>query len=571
MLWGETKFVEQIPMSSSTKVLQVRNSDSKVLNDDESPALDQTQSLLRISELRYRRLFEAARDGILILDAVTLKIADANPFMTELLGYSHAEFLGKELWEIGLFSDKEASQDAFQELQRTGYLRYEDLPLQATNGKLRDVEFVSNVYEEDSHQVIQCNIRDITARKRAEKERALLLAAAQSARAEADLANGVKDEFLAILSHELRTPLTSILGWSHLLIDGKLDKQQSARAMETIARNARAQGRLIDELLDISRIMAGKLRLDLRTVKLAPLIQSVVDDVRPAADARSINLKAAFNKDIGPVLGDLDRLQQIVWNLLTNAIKFTPTGGDVQVRLERNDSHALITVNDSGQGIATELLPHVFERFRQADSSNTRSNGGLGLGLSIVRQLVELHRGTVTAESSGENAGTTFRVKLPLPSLYEVPNAAEKAEPKNERNSPTERHSLSGLRVLVVDDEQDTRELVAAVLTTCGAEMVSVGSATEALDQLARQRFDLLISDIGMPEMNGYDLIGRIRQLGEEHGGRTPAVALTAYAGIDDRKRALAAGYEMHIPKPFVAAELISAAIFLTERHSGLG
>src|SRR5678816_2538054 len=205
-------------MPPSMKVLQVKNSDSNVVNDDESPAPDQAQSRLRISELRYRRLFEAARDGILILDAVTLKITDVNPFMTELLGYSHAEFLGKELWEIGLFSDKQASQDAFKELQRTGYLRYEDLPLQATNGKLRDVEFVSNVYQEDSQQVIQCNIREITDRKRAEKERALLLAAAQAARAEADAANGVKDEFLATLSHELRTPLTSILGWSHLLL-----------------------------------------------------------------------------------------------------------------------------------------------------------------------------------------------------------------------------------------------------------------------------------------------------------------------------------------------------------------
>src|SRR5678810_75076 len=226
---------------TSTKVLKVKTGHSFVVNDDDSPAPDQTQSRLRISELRYRRLFEAARDGILILDAVTLKITDVNPFMTELLGYSHAEFLGKELWEIGLFSDKEASQEAFKELQRTGYLRYEDLPLQATNGKLRDVEFVSNVYEEDSHPVIQCNIRDITARKGAEKERTLLLAAAQSARAEADLANSVKDEFLAILSHELRTPLTSILGWSHLLTGGKLDEEAAKRAVETIVRNAEAQ------------------------------------------------------------------------------------------------------------------------------------------------------------------------------------------------------------------------------------------------------------------------------------------------------------------------------------------
>jgi PAS domain S-box-containing protein len=549
--------------------LPVKNGQSDVLQDEAFPAGLQIQSGLHISELRYRRLFEAARDGILILDAVTLKITDVNPFMTELLGYSHAEFLGKELWEIGLFSDKEASQEAFKELQRTGYLRYEDLPLQATNGKLRDVEFVSNVYEEDSHQVIQCNIRDITDRKLAEKERTLLLVATQSARAEADSANGIKDEFLATLSHELRTPLTSILGWSHLLTNNNLDKKQTGHAIEIIARNARAQGRLIDELLDISRIMTGKLCLDLSAVKLAPLIQAVIEDERPAAEAKSINLKAVLNSNIGPFLGDADRLQQIVRNLLANAIKFTPNGGDIQVSLERNDSHIAITVNDNGQGIAPELLPHVFERFRQADSSNTRSNGGLGLGLAIVRQLVELHRGTVTAESSGDNAGTTFRVMLPLPSFYEVPNA-EKTGPKSGRNSPTTGpHSLSGLRVLVVDDELDTRELVAAVLTTCGAEVVSLGSATEALDQMERQRFDLLISDIGMPEMNGYDLIGRIRQLAEEDGGRTPAIALTAYAGIDDRKRALAAGDEMHIPKPFAVAELISAAIFLTERRRG--
>src|SRR6185295_1723482 len=232
--------------------------------------------------------------------------------------------------------------------------RYEDLPLQATNGTLRDVEFVSNVYEEDSRQVIQCNIRDITARKRAEKERTLLLAAAQSARAEADSANGIKDEFLATLSHELRTPLTSILGWSQLLTDGKLDKQQTACAIETIARNARAQKRLIDELLDISRIVTGKLYLAPRPVRLAPLIQTVVDDVRPAAHAKGINLKVALNSDPGPIFGDPDRLQQIVWNLLSNAIKFTPRGGDVHVRLERNDSYVLITVNDSGQGIAPE-------------------------------------------------------------------------------------------------------------------------------------------------------------------------------------------------------------------------
>ena len=554
-------------MSSSKKVLPVKNGQSDVVKDDSFHARIQTQSGLRISELRYRRLFEAARDGILILDAVSLKITDVNPFMTELLGYSHAEFLGKELWEIGLFSDKEASQEAFKELQRTGYLRYEDLPLQATNGKLRDVEFVSNVYEEDSHQVIQCNIRDITDRKRAEEERGLLLAAAQSARAEADSANNLKDEFLATLSHELRTPLTSILGWSHLLTNANLDRQETARAIETIARNARVQRRLIDDLLDISRIITGKLCLNVRAVKLAPLIEAVVDDVRPTADARRINLKASLDSDIGPISGDPDRLQQIVWNLLTNAIKFTPKGGNVEARLERNPSHALITINDTGQGIVPELLPHVFDRFRQADASNTRSNGGLGLGLSIVRQLVELHRGTVTAESPGDGAGTTIRVILPLTRVHDEPNSIEKTSGLNSR--ATGQHSLNGLRVLVVDNEPDSRELVAGVLTKCGAEVVSVGSALEALEQMERQRFELLISDIGMPEMNGYDLIRRVRELPEDRGGGTPAAALTAYAGIDDRGRVLAAGYEMHIPKPIEPAELISVAAFFAQRHFG--
>nr|ART35736.1 B64 [uncultured bacterium] len=553
-------------MSSLKENSATKNFESKSVQVEELATSMHTQALLSISELRYRRLFEAARDGILILDAVTLKITDANPFMTELLGYSRVEFLGKELWEIGLFSDKEASQVAFKELQKTHYLRYEDLPLQATNGKLRDVEFVSNVYQEDSHQVIQCNIRDITDRKRTEEERASLLAAAQAAHAEADLANSIKDEFLATLSHELRTPLTSILGWSQLLTNGSLDELHTARAIETIARNARTQGRLIDDLLDVSRIIIGKLCLNVREVKLAPLIQAVLTDVRPAADAKSINLNVILDSAIEPISGDPDRLQQIVWNLLTNAIKFTPKGGDVQVSLERNCSHIVITVNDTGQGIAPELLPHVFERFRQGDSSSTRSNGGLGLGLSIVRQLVELHGGIVTADSPNERAGTTIRVMLPLTSLQQNPNAAAKTGLNSGRTGPM----LDGRRVLVVDDEPDSRGLVATILTSAGAAVTSVCCAADALEQLKLERFDLLISDIGMSEMNGYSLIGHVRQLADELGGKVPAVALTAYAGVDDRKRALAAGYQMHIPKPFEPADLIAVSAFLAEHNSKL-
>src|SRR6266851_4326064 len=311
----------------------------------------------RTSEIRYRRLFEAARDGILIVDNTTLKITDVNPFMTELLAYSHDEFLGKELWEIGLFSDKDACQAAFRELQKTGYMRYDDLALQTRDGQRREVEFVSNVYDEDGQHVIQCNIRDITERRRREEERELLLeealtshAEADTARAEADTASSIKDEFLAVLSHELRTPLTSILGWSNLLASANLDKQASQRAVETIVRSARAQRQLIDDLLDMSRIITGKLRLSVRPVELAPIIEAVVDSVRPSADSREIHLKTTLEPLMSPVSGDPDRIQQIIWNLLSNAIKFTPKGGQIDVRLERVHSHMEITISDTGQG-----------------------------------------------------------------------------------------------------------------------------------------------------------------------------------------------------------------------------
>ena len=528
---------------------------------------DRRQEGLRTSEIRYRRLFEAARDGILILNATTLKITDVNPFMTELLGYSSDEFLGKQLWEIGLFSDKEASQTAFRELQETGYLRYEDLPLQTKHGERREVEFVSNVYEEDGHQVIQCNIRDITDRKRAEEERGLLLESAQAAHAEADGANSIKDEFLALLSHELRTPLTSILGWSKLLADGKLDEQTAELALETIVRNARAQRQLIDDLLDISRIITGKLRLDVRPVELAPVIEAVVDGVRPAADARSIHLRTTLDSRTGAISGDPDRLQQIIWNLLTNAIKFTSKGGRVEVRLERIASHVEMTISDTGQGIAPEFLPHVFDRFRQSDSSSTRRHGGLGLGLSIVSQLVELHGGTVKAESPGEGAGTTFKVILPLLSVHHELSAGKMTRPLIGSSPLTDRQpSLDDLRVLVVDDEPDARALVAAALTGRGAEVVVVGSAVEALAEMERGRFNVLVSDIGMPLMDGYQLISKIRQLPKERGGRIPAAALTAYVGVEDRMRALSAGYQMHIPKPVEPAELITVVANLAER-----
>jgi PAS domain S-box-containing protein len=569
-----------MPSTKQVMTREIRMVDPLLAEADNVTALKRTHeglaphagddSRLRTSEIRYRRLFESARDGILILNATTLKITDVNPFMTELLAYSRDEFLGKELWEIGLFSDKAASQQAFKELQVKGYLRYEDLPLQTTDGKLREVEFVSNVYDEDSHRVIQCNIRDITDRKHADEERRLLLESAQAARAEADAANGIKDEFLATVSHELRTPLSAILGWAQLVVSGKLDEQESKRAVETILRNARAQREIIDDLLDISRIITGKLRLDVRSVEMDRLIEAVVEGVRPAADARNIHLQTAIDPRIAPISGDPDRLQQIIWNLLSNAIKFTPQGGRVEVRLERSDSQVEITISDTGQGIDPELLLHVFDRFRQSDSSSRRRHGGLGLGLSIVRQLVELHGGTVTAESPGAGAGTTFKIMLPVTSVpQDISDIEKTSHPIIQGNSPTySSPSLDGLRVLVVDDERDSRELVAAALMVRGAEVVSFGSAVEALEEMERQPLDVLVSDIGMPEMDGYWLINKVRQLPAERGGRIPAVALTAYAGIEDRRRVLLAGYQMHIPKPVEPAELTSVVASLAERNA---
>ena len=540
----------------------------EALPEEHSIILTRPKEGLRTSEIRYRRLFESARDGILILNADTLRITDVNPFMSELLNYSHDEFMDKELWEIGLFRDKEASQQAFRELQVTGYLRYEDLPLQTKEGKLREVEFVSNVYDEGSHRVIQCNIRDITDRKRAEEERKLLLESAQAAGAEADVANSIKDEFLATLSHELRTPLTSILGWSHLLVNGKLDEQESKRAIETIVRNAQAQKQLIDELLDISRIIIGKLRLDVGPVDLVPMIEAIVDSMRPAADARNIQLETALDPLVPPVSGDADRLQQVIWNLLSNAIKFTPKGGNVLALLERSDSNLVITICDTGQGIAPELLPHVFDRFRQSDSSSSRRHGGLGLGLAIVRQLVALHGGTVSAESPGDGEGSTFKVKLPVRSVRHEPGDRVNSRPRIAGEVPTKPvPSLDGIHVLVVDDEQDSRELITAVLLLSGAEVISVASAVEALKELALRRFDVLVSDIGMAEMDGYALISQIRQLPAECGGKIPAAALTAYAGIEDQKRVFSAGYQMHIPKPVAPADLTTAVAKLAD-HS---
>ena len=392
----------------------------------------------------------------------------------------------------------------------------------------------------------------------------------QEARQTAEQANKIKDDFLATVSHELRTPLNAILGWSNLLRSGRVNTEATSRALETIERNARAQAQLIDDLLDISRIISGKLRLNVHTIELSTVIESAVEAVRPAAEAKEIRLQTLFDTKAGPVSGDADRLQQVVWNLLSNAVKFTPKRGRVQIRLEQVNSHIEITVSDTGKGIDPEFIPYVFDRFRQADQTITRSQGGLGLGLSIVRQLVEMHGGTVKAESDGEEKGTSFVVSLPrliAVSRTEKENA-DRVHPTASREfiSMDCAPELTGLRVLVVDDESDSRELLSTVLEECGSEVVTAGSAKETILIMQKEQFDILISDIGMPEEDGYMLINKVRALPDEQGGRIPAIALTAYARVEDRVRALTAGFQVHIPKPVEPVELVAVVASLAKR-----
>jgi PAS domain S-box-containing protein len=381
-------------------------------------------------------------------------------------------------------------------------------------------------------------------------------------------ASRLKDEFLATVSHELRTPLTAIVGWLHLVRTGQMDGESVGHALETVERNARSQAQLINDLLDVSRIVTGKLHLDVAPLSLAAVVGDAITSVRPAADARRIRLGAAIGPDLPVVRGDRDRLQQVFWNLLSNAVKFTPEGGRIDVTVRAAGSSVEVEVRDTGQGIAAEFLPHVFDRFRQADQSTTRAHGGLGLGLAIVRHLVELHGGTVRAESGGEGRGATFAVALPIaPASQGGEPAAASSRIVDDTPAPNGRPArLDGLHVLVVDDEPDTRELLAFGLSRCGARVSSASSASEALKAVAEELPEVLISDIGMPEADGYELIRWVRSLPAERGGETPAVALTAYARPEDRQRALKAGYQLHISKPVELAELIAAVSSLARR-----
>ncbi|BDI15285.1 hypothetical protein ANSO36C_10870 [Nostoc cf. commune SO-36] len=511
---------------------------------------------LRESEARFRRLFESNLIGVAFwnLDGF---IVDANDAFLQLTGYTRDEFatLGRINWrELTPAEYKHLDDRALLEVQATGVSRVYEKEYVQRNGKRVPI-VLGIALLDDSKDNGVAFLLDITQRKSFEKECSNLLQRERTARQQAEIANKIKDEFLAVLSHELRTPLNSILGWSKMLRTRNFDEKTTNRALETIERNAKLQTQLIEDLLDVSRILQGKLNLNICPVSLVMVVEAALETVQLAAQAKSIQIQTIFDPRLGQVMGDPNRLQQVVWNLLSNAVKFTPAGGRVEIRLMEVGNQAQIQVSDTGKGISPEFLPYVFDYFRQADGTITRTFGGLGLGLAIVRKVVEMHGGIVQAESSGEELGATFTVELPL-----LVRSEQLRHEENESSSCAPDSPLpSDTQILVVDDEPDIRDLITFILQDYGVQVTAVASAEEALQALSESIPDILISDIGMPKTDGYMLMREVRSRSPGQGGDVPAIALTAYAGEMNQQQALAAGFQMHISKPVDPDALVKA------------
>lgn len=523
-------------------------------------------SALQESEAKLRRLVESNIIGVVFGETDTM--TDANDAFLQMVGYSREDLLSGNLRWAEMTPNEYSYLDArgVEELLTVGsFTRFEKEYIRKDGSRVPIL--IGGALLEKEPMSWVCFVLDLTELKQTQKEQQQLLIREREARQEAEAANRLKDEFLATLSHELRSPLNAILGWTQLIRSRQLDAAATTKAMSTIERNAKSQKQLIEDLLDVSTIITGKLRLNVRPVELVFVIESAIDTVRPAADAKAIQLQSVLDPSASLVWGDADRLQQVMWNLLSNAIKFTPKGGSVQVLLERVESYIEIAVSDTGQGISPDFLPYVFDRFRQADSSITRSYGGLGLGLAIVRHIVELHGGTVRVASSGEGQGATFTVQLPLMAVRWQTRERERLLPTVE-NSATFSHfpSLEGLRVLIIDDEADARDLISAVLEECGATVRAVASVSSALDAISQLKPDILVSDIGMPGEDGYTFIRKVRSLCCQPGREIPAVALTAYARPEDRTLALENGFQMHLSKPIDPGELAQAVANLAGR-----
>ncbi|WP_236144679.1 PAS domain-containing hybrid sensor histidine kinase/response regulator [Nostoc sp. CMAA1605] len=516
----------------------------------------QIEQSLRHSEARFRRLFESNLIGVAFWTVDGL-ITEANDAYLKLAGYTREEFavLGSIDWrELTPLEYNHLDDRAIAQVKIHGVSQIYEKEYIHRNGK-RVAVVLGIALLNDSQDRGVAFVLDISQRKQAEQERDRLLHQERLARQEAEVANRIKDEFLAVLSHELRTPLNPILGWSKLLRSRQFSQSTIDQALETIERNAKLQTQLIEDLLDVSRILQGKLTLNLCPVSVVMVVEAAVETVRLAAEAKSILIEKVLDHNLGQVMGDPNRLQQVIWNLLSNAVKFTPPGGKVNIHLTEVNHQVQIQVSDTGKGIAPAFLPHVFDYFRQADSTTTRKFGGLGLGLAIARQVVELHRGSVQAFSPGEGMGATFRVNLPLIHKHE-PMSYEEEQPLSTHPQSS---TLTGKKVLVIDDEPDIRDLVSFILEDYGIEVTAVKSAQEALETLSESLPDILISDIGMPEVDGYMLMRQLRQQPPELGGTIPAIALTAYAGEINQQQAITAGFQMHISKPVDPDALIEA------------
>jgi len=516
------------------------------------------------SEDRYRDLVDNSHELMCTHD-LEGRIISVNPWAARVLGYKQEALIGLQIREGLMPEYRDQFDEYLREIRENGFARG-IMKVRTAEGETRVWEYYNTLRTQGVQSpIVRGMAHDVTERRQALKRE-------KEARLEAETANRLKDEFLSTLSHELRTPLTAIIGWSRLLIDGEVEPDKRPKALETIARNATFQAHLIDDLLEVSRIITGKLRLEFSPCDLRPVIEAVVESLRPTAEAKAVQLDLWLEPDVALIYGDVDRLRQVIWNLLSNAVKFTPRNGSVQVKLQRDKTHVAIAVRDSGEGIKRDFLPHVFERFSQSDGSTTREHGGLGLGLAIVRHLVELHGGAVRAESPGEGLGSTFIVTLPLMDASDAQAERPKFEGDELRVAEAGRiahsPSLEGLRLLIVDDELDFRDLVTVMMGQYGAVVKTAASAAEALGYVENWNPDVLVADIGMRDEDGYGLIRKVRALSTAKGGSTPALALTAYTREDDRLRALSAGYQIHLAKPITGPELAAAVANLAGRNS---
>jgi PAS domain S-box-containing protein len=528
----------------------------------------------RASAAHVRSILDNALDAVVALDAEG-RVRFWNPRAETTFGWHRGDALGRPFVDLGVGGeDREILR---RDLERLGGLAGGPASERVeVTGRRRDgstfpLELTITTIPSDPEYRFSAFARDVTDRRRAEDERNRLLIEAEGARTHAESASRVKDEFLSTLSHELRTPLTAIVGWVYLLKSGKLTKETVERGLDAIDRNAAAQAQVINDIVDLSRIVGANFRLNLRPIQLAPVVAAAIDQLLPAANARSIRIQPILDPTAGFVSGDTDRLRQVVWNLLSNAVKFTEPGGRVTVRLRQAGPNVEITIEDTGRGIHPEFLPHVFERFRQADSSNTREHGGLGLGLAVVRHLVELHGGHVEAASAGEGHGATFTVTLPR-TQEQVPASADAEVATGSAALPDgvslglSASGLDGVRVLVVDDNPDVGEVIATVLRQAGADVETAASASEGLAVIAARPPHVLVSELEMEGETGYSLIRRVRELPPDAGGAVPAAALTAHSRTEDRVQALLGGFQLHLSKPVQPAELLAVVASLAGR-----